>query len=79
MNNTNCESLYDEYRELKEKIRLIIDSNTGNKYNYIDSKDVLRIKYLAKKLVNDYKNYVNNLSRGGTIRSSEWIFSWKKF
>ena len=62
MSNTNCDLLHKEYKELKQKIRALDNSEKFKPYSFINAKDILRIGEIARELVTKHADYVKTLS-----------------
>ncbi len=57
------EKLLTEWKEVKSKIRKILDSNTGGKYQLIDSRDILKEIKLRSELKKSDSSLLNASDR----------------
>ena len=74
MEKTNCKILFKEYKELKRKINSIVQGNKrGQPYNYINSKDLVRMADLERRLVNEWRNRLEELDPEERFEIKKWL------
>ncbi len=67
MNNINCDLLHKEYKDLKQKILILGNSEKFKSYNFIDARDMLRMGEIARGLVTKHPDYVKTLSAANRL------------